>query len=68
MYNSMGGMTRIVTAIFVLVASLLVMFLPTATGAKKQTPTDQLTQTLQHAGLKELQQEAVRQLGEEGWT
>ena len=55
---------RIVMPMLVLVASSLLMSLPDAIGARKQTFTDQITQGLEQAGLKQLENEAVRQLGQ----
>lgn len=62
--NCMLETRRIVTAMLVLLATSFIVFLPDATDARKQSPTDQITQTLEQAGLKQLEQEAVRQIGE----
>lgn len=49
---------------FAFMAITLALISTDASAARKQNPTDQVSQTLKKAGLKELENEVVRQLGQ----
>lgn len=57
-------MTRISKAVLLSLAILAVGFSTDASAARKQNPTDQVSQALKQAGLKELENEVVRQIGQ----
>jgi hypothetical protein len=57
-------MKHIFTALLILEVLLLATFSADAMAARKQRPADHLSQTLEQAGLKELNNEIVRRLGE----
>ena len=49
---------------FAFIAITLVLISTDATAARKQSPTNQVSQALKQAGLKELENEVTRQLGQ----
>lgn len=57
-------MKQISTIVLVSAAILLALFSTGAEAARKQSPTDQVSQALKQAGLKEVENEVVRQLGQ----
>jgi len=57
-------MTHVSQAVLFSVVTLIALSSTDATAARKQNPTDQVSQALKQAGLKELENEVVRQLGQ----